>query len=121
MRYTLDEIERINNAGDRYGHITPGVVAELCAEVRRLREDAERWAVLESWRVADAPGQIVNYHRKMTQSTTNEPVFGYTGATTPQIVYVDVPIMEVRVRWTDEGRKQPTLREAIDAAIKDKP
>lgn len=34
----LDELDRINNAGDRYGHITPGVVAELIAEVRRLRE-----------------------------------------------------------------------------------
>ena len=33
----IDELERINNAGDRYGHITPGVVAELIAEVRRMR------------------------------------------------------------------------------------
>lgn len=39
----LDELDRINNAGDRYGHITPGVVAELIAEVRKLREDADRW------------------------------------------------------------------------------
>lgn len=37
----IDELERINNAGDRYGHITPGVVAELIAEVRRLREEVE--------------------------------------------------------------------------------
>jgi len=41
MTLDLDQIERINNAGDRYGHITPGVVAELCAEVRRLRERRE--------------------------------------------------------------------------------
>lgn len=38
MRYELDELDRINRAGDRYGHITPGVLAELIEEVRRLRE-----------------------------------------------------------------------------------
>lgn len=38
MKHTLDELSRLNNAGDRYGHITPGVVAELIAEMRRLRE-----------------------------------------------------------------------------------
>lgn len=38
MILDLDQLERINTAGDRYGHITPGVVAELCAEVRRLTE-----------------------------------------------------------------------------------
>lgn len=38
MRLELEELERINAAGDRYGHITPGVVAELIAEVRNLRE-----------------------------------------------------------------------------------
>ncbi|NPT59078.1 hypothetical protein [Paraburkholderia elongata] len=38
----LDELDRINRAGDRYGHITPGKVAELIAEVRRLREDKAR-------------------------------------------------------------------------------
>lgn len=49
----IDELERINNAGDRYGHITPGVVAELITEVRALREDAERYRWLRDWQ-ADA-------------------------------------------------------------------
>ncbi|SDH10253.1 hypothetical protein SAMN05216466_107105 [Paraburkholderia phenazinium] len=39
MTLDLDQIERINTAGDRYGHITPGVVVELIAEVRRLRAE----------------------------------------------------------------------------------
>lgn len=52
----IDELDRINNAGDRYGHITPGVVAELIAEVRRLREDAERFQWLR-----DRTRGICNY------------------------------------------------------------
>ena len=36
----IDEWDRINRAGDRYGHITPGVVAELIAEVRAWRNEA---------------------------------------------------------------------------------
>lgn len=39
MRYEIDELDRINKAGDRYGHITAGIVAELIEEVRRLREE----------------------------------------------------------------------------------
>lgn len=44
----LDELSRINTAGDRYGHITPGVVAELIGEVRRLREDRDRYQWLKA-------------------------------------------------------------------------
>ncbi|HEX7911764.1 MAG TPA: hypothetical protein VF534_27235 [Paraburkholderia sp.] len=32
----IEELARINLAGDLYGHITPRVVGELIAEVRRL-------------------------------------------------------------------------------------
>lgn len=40
----LDEIERIANAGDAYGHVTTcATVLALIAEVRALREDAERY------------------------------------------------------------------------------
>jgi hypothetical protein len=35
----IDELERIIKAGDRYGHVTPGRVLELIAELRQLRAD----------------------------------------------------------------------------------
>jgi hypothetical protein len=40
----LDELERIATAGDPWGYAaTPKNILELVAEVRRLREDAERY------------------------------------------------------------------------------
>lgn len=44
----LDQLERIVRGGDRYGHNTPGVTLDLIAEVRRLREDAERYRWLRT-------------------------------------------------------------------------
>lgn len=44
MTINLDELERIAKAGDPWGYAaTPKNILELIAEVRRLREDAERW------------------------------------------------------------------------------
>jgi len=51
----VEELERIVKAGDRYGHNTPGVTLELIAEVRALREDAERyrWLRAQHWNESD--------------------------------------------------------------------
>ena len=63
LTHDIDELDRINRAGDRYGHITPEVVAELIAEVRRLREDRERYQWLANRVLGadygdnDAPGE----------------------------------------------------------------
>jgi hypothetical protein len=37
----IDELERIIKAGDRYGHVTPGRVLELIAELRQVRAESE--------------------------------------------------------------------------------
>jgi hypothetical protein len=37
MSLDLDEIQRIAEAGDSYGHISPALALELVAEVRKLR------------------------------------------------------------------------------------
>ena len=44
MTIDIDEIERIAKAGDPWGYAaTPANILALIAEVRALREDAQRW------------------------------------------------------------------------------
>jgi len=78
----LDQIERINNAGDRYGHITPGVIAELIAEVRRLREVLSTPAFTG----ADAPMYGGIFGAEGASRDVAETAF-YTGAPTVTVYY----------------------------------
>jgi len=97
----LDELSRLNNAGDRYGHITPGVVAELIAEVRRLREESTRLDFMlenDAFTVrCNRDGSILQYQLMTQDEDENYHVLH------------------------DEHRFFNTERDAIDAARKAQP
>lgn len=114
MRHDLDELSRLNTAGDRYGHITPGVVAELIAEVRRLREEEEalKHDLISYMRIAqEYLGEIEIWRNEAVAHQAFVDAFNACGDGDSQAEN------DAHARWESAlAASLPYKQEAIDAA-----
>lgn len=94
----------------------PAAILALIAEVRALREDAERWRQLETY--GKTNGEVVRHERRVRKPTFSRMPFCPTENYT---FHVDTWVLrEAKFRWWAKESEQPTLQDAIDAARKEK-
>lgn len=98
------------------GATAPG---EIPRAIARLAADAERWRKLEG-DCGDAEGEIIDrvYHRRAPRPPRMTP---WTIGDMALVHIVDdiVPVRQLQFRWLDIDGKRRTLREMIDAQLKE--
>jgi hypothetical protein len=94
-------------------------LADLLKQIEALKSDADRWRKLAGDVCDDEAPVIYHTTQKIPQPARTLPWDGYGSSEEVQVVSVDVPVREVKIRWLDIDGKRRTLREMIDGQLKE--
>lgn len=97
------------------GATAPG---EIPRAIARLAADAERWRKFES-DCGGEHGEIIDHQRRLRAQPPRLTAWRAEDMATAHIIADIVPVRQLRFRWLDIDGKRRTLREMIDAQLKE--
>ncbi|MFM0243847.1 hypothetical protein [Paraburkholderia sediminicola] len=97
------------------GAVAPG---EIPRAIARLATDAKRWRKFEG-DCGDEHGEIIDHQRRRRAQPPRFTPWTPEDMATAHIVDDIVPVRQIRFRWLDIDGKRRTVREMIDAQLKE--